>query len=445
MNNWLICNATLVNEGQINTADIRIQNGRIAHIGQQISAHANEQIFDAQGRYLLPGLIDDQVHFREPGAPQKGSIYTESRAAVAGGITSFMDMPNTNPQTITHARLAEKYAVAAQSSTANYAFYLGATNDNLSEIQKLRPGQACGVKIFMGASTGNMLVDNPEVLSHIFRDAPVLIATHCENSIMIQQNIDLFKQQNQYLIENHHLIRSAAACLDSTQLAIELATRHDARLHVLHLTTAAEVALFPPGPLQQKRITAETCVHFLHFDATDYPQKGNWIKCNPAIKTPADRAAIIQGVKEGRVNILATDHAPHTQAEKQQDYAQAPSGLPLVQHALVCALERVAAGDLTLETIVERFCHAPAQLFGVHERGFVREGYYADLVLVDMQQPQIISNDQVLAQVGWSPFAGEQFSSSVAATWVNGQLAWDGEQVNNEVRGMALVTTRGRD
>jgi dihydroorotase len=445
MSHWLIRNARLIDSGRRFEADLRIEGERIAAIGANLTARPGEQVFDAAGRTLLPGLIDDQVHFREPGLEHKGSLGTESRAAVAGGITSFMEMPNTNPQTTTLAALEDKYARAARSALANHAFYLGATNSNLEQIKRLAPGQACGVKIFMGASTGDMLVDNPDTLDGIFRDSPTIIATHCEDTPTIQANTAAFKTEGALRIEQHPLIRSREACIKSTRLAQQLARRHDARLHVLHITTADEVALFEPGPVDGKRITAETCVHFLHFDADDYPAHGNLIKCNPAIKSAADREAIVRGVAEGRLSILATDHAPHTLEEKSQPYERAAAGLPLVQHALQCALERCFDAQLEIETVVERFCHAPARLFGVAERGYLREGWFADLVLVDLDGGETVERARELAKVGWSPFEGHRFRSRIVATWVNGHLAWDGERIDDSQLGQRLTITRGRD
>ena len=446
MSDWLINNARLVNEGRRFDADLRVRAGRIEAIAPALAARPGERVYDARGRTLLPGLIDDQVHFREPGLEHKGDLATESRAAVAGGITSYMEMPNTRPQTTTLEALHDKYARAAHKSLANHAFYMGATNDNLEELKRLPPGLASGIKIFMGASTGNMLVDDPSTLDAIFREAPALLITHCEDQATMDANLAAERARLGTLgVERHPHIRSAEGCVKSTRLAIELARRHDARLHVLHISTADEVALFPEGPLAQRRITAETCVHFLHFDARDYASKGNFIKCNPAIKFERDRAGIVRGLAEGRIAILATDHAPHTLAEKEQPYEQAPAGLPLVQHALQCALERVHAGELSLETVVERFCHAPAILFGVGERGYLREGFHADLTLVDLDSAQACRRADVLSKCGWSPFEGYTFRSRVAATWVNGHLAWDGAKLDDSVLGQRLSLSRGRD
>ncbi len=429
--NWLIQNAVMVNEGSRFEGDLRIRAGRIELIGAGLSARADEAVIDAAGRWLLPGMIDDQVHFREPGLTHKGDIQSESRAAVAGGITSFMEMPNTRPPAISIESLEAKFSIAAHTAVANYSFYLGATNDNLAEIRRLDPTRSCGLKVFMGASTGNMLVDNPQTLDGIFRDAPGIVITHCEDTPTIDANQVLFKARYGDSVgpEHHHLIRSREACIKSTRLAMELARKHNTRLHVLHVTTAEEAQLFQPGPIEGKRITAETCVHFLHFDARDLQPDGarhlgNFIKCNPAIKESSDREALIAALREGRLDVLATDHAPHTLAEKLLPYAEAPSGLPLVQHALQCALERVFDGQLTLECIVDRCAHASARLFGVRERGFLREGYWADLVLVDPHKPHTIRREDVLSRCGWSPFEGETFRSSIAATFVNGVRVW---------------------
>jgi len=444
MNDWLIRNADIVNEGRRFHGDLRIRDGRIDQIGSALQARPGEREFDAAGRLLLPGMIDDQVHFREPGLEYKGDFYTESRAAVAGGVTSFFEMPNSKPTTTDYPALADKKQRAAAKSLANYAFYFGATNDNLELIRRLDPRSACGIKIFMGASTGNMLVDNPATLDGIFRDAPVPVVTHCEDTPTIEANLaaERARYGDAIPVERHPFIRSREACIKSTRLAIDLARRHGTRLHVLHISTADELALFAPGPIEGKRITAETCVHFLHFSSDDYATKGNFIKCNPAIKTPADRAAIIAALRDGRIDVLATDHAPHTLEEKQLPYEKAPSGLPLVQFVLQCALERWFDGQLPLELIVERACHAPAKLFNVHERGFLREGYRADLTLIDLDAPQTVTRESVLSKCGWSPFEGATFRSSVAATWVNGHLAWHDGKLNDAQLGQGLEFAR---
>jgi dihydroorotase len=444
MKNWLIRNAELVNEGSRRSADVRLRDGRIEAIGGDLAARTDETVVDASGQWLLPGMIDDQVHFREPGLEHKADFATESRAAVAGGITSYMEMPNSKPTTTTLDALEDKYARAAAKSVANHAFYLGATNDNLDVIRALDPKAACGIKIFMGASTGNMLVDNPDTLDAIFRDAPTIIVTHCEDTPTIDAN--LARERERYgaaiPVERHPYIRSREACLKSSTLAVGLAQRHGTRLHILHITTADELALFAPGPLRDKRITAETCIHFLQFSESDYATLGNKIKCNPAIKSASDRDAIIAAVREGRIDVLATDHAPHTIEEKALPYEQAPSGLPLVQFALQCALEQAFDGNIPLERIVESLTHAPADLFQVSQRGYLREGYFADLVLVDPRKPHTVTREEVLSRCGWSPFEGHTFRSSIAATWVNGDRVWDGTRVNDAVRGMRLAFDR---
>lgn len=444
MNDWLITNAHLVNEGRRFDADVRVRNGRIERIDAQIPAEANERVFDAAGRWLLPGMIDDQVHFREPGLEHKANIESESRACIAGGITSFMEMPNTKPPTVNRAALEAKYERGRVSSRANYAFYFGATNDNLEDIRALDPKATPGIKVFMGASTGNMLVDNPVMLDSIFRDAPTPIITHCEDTPMISANEAKARERwgDDIPADQHPLIRSREACIKSTELAIGLARKHGTRLHVLHISTADELALFSPGPISGKRITAETCVHYLHFSAEDYARLGHRIKCNPAIKMASDRAAIIKALAESRIDVLATDHAPHLADEKARPYTSAPSGLPLVQYALQVALERVFAGELTLERLVESVTHAPATLFDVHQRGFLREGFHADLVIVDPHRPHTVVPAEILSKCGWSPFEGETFQSSIAATFVNGQLAWNENKLDDSVRGQRLVFAR---
>ncbi|WP_266181243.1 dihydroorotase [Dyella humicola] len=441
---WLIKNAELVNEGRRFHADLRVEQGRIETIAGDLDARPGEQVIDATGLWLFPGMIDDQVHFREPGLTHKADIAHESRACAAGGITSFMEMPNTKPPALDRDTLEAKYARGAETSAVNYAFYMGASNDNLEAIRSLDPLAAPGIKVFMGASTGNMLVDNPEVLDGIFRYAPTPIITHCEDTPMIDANLAVAhaKYGDNIPAWEHPLIRSREACIKSTRLAIELARRHNSRLHVLHISTADELALFEPGPLKGKRITAETCVHFLHFDDRDYERLGFLIKCNPAIKTAADRAAITKALAEGRIDVLATDHAPHLLEEKAQLYDKAPSGLPLVQFALQAALQRVFEGKLTLERVVEAVTHAPATLFDVKERGFLREGYAADLVLVDPNKPHTVSRDEVLSKCAWSPFEGYTFNSSIVATFVNGQRVWNGSSIDASVRGQRLAFAR---
>jgi len=448
MSSTLITNARLVNEGKVTEADLRIEDGRIARIDAGMSARDGEHVVDAGGRWLLPGMIDDQVHFREPGLTHKGDIATESAAAVAGGLTTFMDMPNTNPPTLNADALQAKYDAAAGRARANYGFYMGASNDNLEHIQRLDPKTAPGIKVFMGASTGNMLVDNPETLDAIFRDAPTPIITHCEDTPMIDALMQQYQAQygDTLSAEQHPDIRSRAACLKSSELAVSLAKKHGTRLHVLHISTADELALFERGPLiradgSRKQITAETCIHFLRFDRTDYARLGNLIKCNPAIKDVADREALTAALVEDIIDVLATDHAPHTWEEKQKPYAQAPSGLPLVQYALTAALELVHEGKMDIARIVQKFAHAPAQLFDVAERGFLREGYFADLVLVE-DKPFTVKREDVLSRCGWSPFEGTTFHSRIASTWINGQLAWDGNQIVGAANGQRLSFNR---
>ncbi len=444
MTDHLIVNAELVNEGRRFHADLRIRNGRIEQIGAGLSARAGETVLDANGRWLLPGMIDDQVHFREPGLTHKADIESESRACAAGGITSFMEMPNTRPPATNRDALEAKYARAAEVSRVNHAFYLGATNDNIADIRALDPKAAPGIKVFMGASTGNMLVDDPAILEAIFRDTPVPIITHCEDTPMITANEDAAKARwgDDIPIAQHPLIRSREACMKSTRLAISLARKHGTRLHVLHISTAEECALFEPGPIAGKRITAETCVHFLHFCSDDYARLGTLIKCNPAIKDAHDREAITRALAEGRIDVLATDHAPHLATEKSNQYPRAPSGLPLVQYALQCALERVFDGALALERVVEAAMHSPAHLFDVRERGYLREGFHADLVLVDPNKPHAVTAAEVLSKCSWTPFEGHVFRSSIAATFVNGRKVWDGERVHDDVRGQRLEFAR---
>jgi len=437
----LICNARLVNEGKIVEADVLLKNGRIEKIASAMRPPGAAQVVDAKGRHLLPGMIDDQVHFREPGLTHKGDFYSESRAAIAGGVTSYMEMPNSKPPTTNIEQLQWKYARAAETSAANYGFYFGATNDNIENIKALEPSLTCGVKVFMGASTGNMLVDNESTLAAIFRESPVLIATHCESTPMIMKNIKqaTARYGQNIPVTEHANIRSAEACYASSQLAVALAKKYQSQLHVLHISTARELDLFKAGPITGKSITAEACVHFLHFDDSQYEQYGNLIKCNPAIKSITDQAALIEAVSDGRLDIIATDHAPHTGEEKSEEsYLSAPSGLPLVQEVLVAALELVHDGKLDLHTVVRGITHNPARRFSVVDRGFIREGYHADLVLVDMNGTTDVSREKVLSRCGWSPFEGRRFHSRIDAVWVNGALAFDGSQVIEHGAAMRL-------
>lgn len=430
MPSTLIKNAQIVNDGKVIEADVRIKAHRIEQIASGIPAHTEDRVVDANGYYLLPGMIDDQVHFREPGLTHKGSIASESRAAVAGGITSYMEMPNVNPSTTTIEALDDKYAIAAKSSLANYAFYLGATEDNLDQIKRLDPQKHCGVKVFMGASTGNLLVEDPIALEGIFRDAPTLIVTHCESGPIIARNRErLLQEKKEFTIEDHPVLRDAGACYASSSYAVGLAKRYGSQLHVLHITTEKELSLFEPGPVEGKKITAEACVHHLWFTADDYPRLGNFIKCNPSIKYRTDRDAIMQALQTGRIDIVATDHAPHTLQEKQKEFDNAPAGLPLVQHALLSMLDHVWGGRLSLSQVVEKVSHNPAKRYGVAERGFVREGYFADLVLVDPNGETPVSHENGLYKCGWTPFAGHTFGSKILRTWVNGQQVFDGSQI----------------
>ncbi len=437
----LITNAKLINEGQIIEADLLIKNGRIAKIAKAISAAPGIPVYDAKGKFLMPGMIDDQVHFREPGLTHKGHLASESAAAVAGGITSFMEMPNTIPNTTTRQVLADKYALAAGKCFGNYAFYFGGANDNLEEIKRLLPGETPAVKVFMGASTGNMLVDNPVTLEGIFAHCPTTILTHCEDTPTIKANEAAARAKwgEDVPWAEHWRIRSHEACYKSTELAVSLAKKHGARLHVLHLTTARELEFFPPGPVESKKITVEACVHHLFLNDSYYADRGAAIKCNPAVKNEADRLALLQAVRDGRIDIIATDHAPHTIAEKAQSYWQCPSGLPLVQYALPVLFELVQRGELTLEQVVQKVAHAPALRFAVVDRGFLREGYFADLTLVDLDAPFTVQRPDVRSLCGWSPFEGMRFPASIAATWVNGELAYNGREVLPKPLGQRLI------
>jgi dihydroorotase len=391
-------------------------------------------------------MIDDQVHFREPGMTHKGDLATESAAAAAGGITSFMDMPNVNPQTTTREALADKYGIAEGRCTANYGFYFGATNGNIEEVKALQVGEACGIKAFMGASTGDMLVDNPEVLEKMFEHAPIMMVTHCEHSPTIWDNEAKARAEfgENVPFSEHPNIRSAAACLASSRLAVDLAKRHDALLHILHLTTAIEMPLFSNAHRLEKRITAEVCVHHLWFDESRYEQLGSRIKCNPAIKSVNDRAALIAALNEGRIDVIATDHAPHTASEKDASYFKVPAGLPLVQHAMLTLFDLVAAGEISIELLVDRVSHAPADLFGVTDRGYVREGWFADLVIVDPEKPYRVSEANLLSKCQWSPFEGHEFSASIDTTIVNGSIVYGAGSLTGNIAGQRLEFTRAR-
>lgn len=432
MSETIIRNAKVVNEGKVAEVDVKICNERIEKVSSQVKAGPQTQIIDAKGAWLLPGMIDDQVHFREPGLEFKGTIASESKAAITGGITSFMEMPNVKPSTTTQSALLHKHGIAKQTSLANYSFYLGATPDNIEDIKACDPNMVCGVKVFMGASTGDLLVEHPTALEAIFRECPILIATHCESGEVIARNLAKVKEAHGTpQIEHHPVIRDTEACYASSSYATSLAKRYNSDLHVLHLTTEKELDLFEPGPIEGKKITAEACVHHLWFNREDYPRLGNLIKCNPAIKAESDRQALLAGVLDGRIDIIATDHAPHTWEEKQKPFENAPAGLPLVEHALLTLFEQVAKGTMSLSQVVEKISHNPAKRYQVAERGFIREGYYADLVLVaEAKQPPIThKNTQYLCK--WSPFVDFQFSHKIMSTFVNGYQVYDGHQITS--------------
>ena len=435
----LIINATIVNEGNSSEEDILIKDGRIAAIGKKISASEGTEVIDAGGKLLLPGLIDDQVHFREPGLTHKGGIRSESMAAVAGGVTSFMDMPNVNPPTLTRDLLSQKYEIAKGKAHANYAFYMGSSNHNIDEIQSLQPGEACGVKIFMGASTGNLLVDDENALESIFAKSPVLIVTHCEDTPMIEMSLETARQKynGNIPIEEHPNIRSVDCCYKSSSKAVNLAKKHDSNLHVLHLTTAKEMELFEIGD-HKKKITAEVCVHHLYFNDSAYDQLGSKVVCNPAIKTMDDQLALINALKEDRIDIIATDHAPHTIEEKQRPYPDCPSGIPLVQHSLLALLEISQKNEIPIEVIVKKTSHAVADRYGIKDRGYIREGYWADLVLVDPNSKFKVTKDNVMYECGWSPFEEHSFNSSIEMTFVNGIKAYQKGKVLGEPKGKRL-------
>ena len=440
----LLKNAQIINEGGIVTADVMIQGDRIVKVAKSINDEVAE-VVDLRGKFLMPGVIDDQVHFREPGLTHKGRIYTEAKAAVAGGITSFMEMPNTKPQALTQVLLEEKYLIGSKDSLANYSFFMGASNENLEEVLKTDPKQVAGVKIFMGSSTGNMLVDDKQVLNDIFSKCDMLIAVHCEDEETVRKNSAQMKDEygEDLPIRFHPIIRSEEACYKSSSMAVELAKKHKTRLHILHISTDKETNLFRNDiPLSQKRITAEACIHHLWFDESSYDEKGTHIKWNPAVKSAKDKEGVWKALIDDRIDIIATDHAPHTIDEKNNKYFEAPSGGPLVQHALVAMLEFYHQGKVSLEWIVEKMCHAPATCFQLKERGFIREGYYADLVVVDLDKPWVVAKDNILYHCGWSPFEGETFKSSVVKTFVNGNLVYDGGTFDESHRGMRLEFDR---
>jgi len=444
----LIKNARIINEGRIFDGAVLIDGEFISRIytSDQVPHELanNIAVLDAAGQYLVPGAIDDQVHFREPGLTHKGEIATESRAAVAGGVTTYMEMPNTNPQAVTQEILEEKYKRAAEVSAANYSFYMGATNDNLDEVMKTDGSKVCGIKIFMGSSTGNMLVDNEEVLSEIFRNTKLLVATHCEDEPTIIRNTATYREKyGEFVpISAHPKIRSAEACFKSSSKAVELATKFGTRLHVLHISTADEMKLFSPGKVADKHITAEVCVHHLWFDEHDYISKGNLIKWNPAIKSAADKAALWEALRTDKIDVVATDHAPHTLQEKEHSYFKAPSGGPLVQHSLTAMLEMSRKGLISAEKVIEKMCHAPADLFRIDRRGYIREGYYADLVLVDPAHPWVVSPENILYKCGWSPFDGMEFSHRVMGTFVNGNLVYANGDIVSAIPGQRLMFNR---
>jgi dihydroorotase len=447
MSNTLIKNATIINEGRTFRGDLLIKGELIESIGSadEFNLPAGLKIIDATGLLLLPGVIDDQVHFREPGLTYKGDIYSESRAAVAGGVTSFMDMPNTNPQTVTIDILNEKYKLGSENSFTNYSFYLGATNTNIDEVMNVDHSAVCGIKLFMGSSTGNMLVDNETALKELFSRTSLPVAAHCEDEPIIRKNSEIFREKygEDLPVSMHPLIRSREACFKSSSHAVNLAREYNTRLHILHLSTADELKLFDNSlPLKQKRITGEVCVHHLWFDDTSYDELGTLIKWNPAIKTRFDREALISGVKNDLIDIIATDHAPHTLAEKRNSYFKAPSGGPLIQHTLVLMLELWHKKIFTLEKIVEKMCHNPAILFNISKRGFIREGYYADLCLVDPSKQWTVSKDNLLYKCGWSPFEGVSLQSKVVKTIVNGTIVYEDDRINEDYRGQRLMFDR---
>ncbi|TXE09633.1 dihydroorotase [Seonamhaeicola algicola] len=435
MKKTLIKNANIVNEGAIFNGDILIEGEYIKKIGESLTPKsADVLVLDAEGKYLLPGVIDDQVHFREPGLTQKATIETESKAAIAGGITSFIEMPNTNPQTTTIEKLEEKFAIAAKTSSANYSFMFGGTNDNLNEILKLDANQAAGLKLFLGSSTGNMLVDDPEVLKNIFKNTNLRISVHCEDETTIKNNLQahIEKYGDDIPISQHPIIRSEEACYLSSSKAIELAKETGARLHVFHLSTGKETSLFEnKTPLKDKKITAEVCIHHLWFSSEDYEKKGTLIKWNPAVKTAEDREQLWEALLDDRIDVIATDHAPHTLEEKKNVYTKAPSGGPLVQHALPAMLEMHHRGKISIEKIVEKMCHNPAILFDVERRGYIKEGYFADLVLVDLNNPWTVTKENTLYKCGWSPFEGTTFKSRITHTFVNGNVAYQNAKFSN--------------
>ena len=447
MQNYIIKNVQVVNEGRITVADVLITNGRIEKLLSQITQTGTDvKEINGEGKYLLPGAIDDQVHFREPGLTHKATIYTEAKAAVAGGVTSFMEMPNTVPNALTQELLEDKYAIAAKTSLANYSFFMGTGNDNADEVLKTNDKRkdVCGIKIFMGSSTGSMLVDNPNTLDKIFRESELLIATHCEDERVIKSNLEKIKLQNRELTAaDHPIIRDEEACYESSLLAIQIAKKYNTRLHILHISTEKELQLFSNMmPLKQKRITAEVCVHYLHFTSDDYAKLGNRIKCNPAIKAPHNREALWNALLDDRLDVIATDHAPHTLEEKNEPYSKAYAGLPLVQHPLLLMLHYHKMGKISLEKIAEKMSHAVADCFRVKDRGYIREGYFADLVLVDLNQQTKVSKENILYKCGWSPLEGFEFPAAITHTFVNGNLVYGNGQWDESQKGKRLLFER---
>jgi len=445
MKSILITGANIVNEGRISPGDVLVRDGRIAKIGADLSVEAADIHIDGRGKHLFPGVIDDQVHFREPGLTHKAEIYTEAKAGVAGGTTTFMEMPNTVPQTVTINLLEQKYIRASEVSLANYSFFFGATNDNLEEILKVNPKNVCGIKIFQGSSTGNMLVDNPEVLEQIFKECKTLIAIHSENDNIIKANLEEFKAiyGEDIPVKFHPKIRSEEACYDASSRAVAMAKKYGTKLHILHISTAKELELFDNSiPLEEKRVTAEACIHHMWFSEEDYATKGNLIKWNPAVKTANDRDQIFQAMLEDRIDVIATDHAPHTLEEKSLSYLKAPSGGPLNQHSLVAMLDFYHQGKISLEKIAEKMAHNVAILFQIQERGFIRENYFADLVLVDLNSPWTVSKENILSKCGWSPFEGHTFNSKVTHTFVSGHLVYEEGEFNEEKKGERITFLR---
>jgi dihydroorotase len=445
MSSILIVNANIVNEGKVFAGDVLIRDQFIEKIGNNLQSIPADKVIDAKGNYLFPGVIDDQVHFREPGLTHKATIYTESRAAVAGGVTSFMEMPNTVPPAFTHELLEQKYSIAKQTSLANYSFFLGTSHDNLEEILETDATKVCGLKIFMGSSTGNLLVDDPKVLESIFSKVPFLIATHCEDEPTVRANTEAYRKQygEDIPTKYHAYIRNEDACYRSSSFAIDLAKKHGTKLHILHISTAKEISLFDnKTPLANKKITAEACIHHLWFNDSDYERLGNFIKWNPAIKTKADQQAIFNGLLNNNSDVIATDHAPHTIEEKRNKYFSAPSGGPLIQHSLVAMLEFYQQKRIDLPWIAQKMAHNPAILFQIEKRGFIREGYFADLALVDLNNPWTVSKDNILAKCGWSPFEGVKLNSKVTHTFVSGHLAFENGILNESRLGQRLHFNR---